>query len=155
MTTQGLVGNVTQKKVVWKLTNIHGEKNGKEDTTYRRQVPHIPHLLVKTRNPMKLVTLCSFSRWENQAASFRAHLLPPTPKGSEPGKKLSVTRSTLQFSNTLLIASSSRCDFYFSFGSVRATNICTHLSKFQTALLFLEECKSHRHGISFLPLLFC
>lgn len=34
MTTQGLVGNVTQKKVVWRLTIIHGKKNGKEDTTY-------------------------------------------------------------------------------------------------------------------------
>lgn len=82
VTTQGLVGNATQKKAVWRLTNIHGEKNGKEDTTYRRQVPHILHLLVKTRNLMKLVTLCSLSRWENQTAGFRAHLLPPTPKAA-------------------------------------------------------------------------
>ena len=83
------------------------------------QVAHILHLLVKTRNPMKLVTLCSFSRWGNQATGFRVHLLPPTPKGSEPGKKLSKSPGA-RFSNTLLTASRSRCDFYFSFSSVRA-----------------------------------
>ena len=37
MTTQGLVGNVTQKKAVWRLTNIHGEKNGKEEKKEERR----------------------------------------------------------------------------------------------------------------------
>lgn len=105
-------GTSTQKKAVWRLTNIHGEKNGKEDTTYRRQVPYPPPHFLKTRNLMKLVTLCSLSRWENQTHELQSSPSSSHTKGSEPGKKLSKSPGAPSwFANILLIASKSRCDF--------------------------------------------
>lgn len=86
-------------------------------------------------------------RWENQTAGFRAHLLPPTPKGSRQVRNYQSHQEhhlVCQYTSNCF----SRCDFYFSIGSVRAINICTHLSKFQTALLFLEEYITARAPVS-------
>lgn len=99
---------------------IHLQKTG----------PRILHLLVETRNLMKLVTLCSLSDGKTKPqASELTFFLPHQKAANQVRNYQSHQEHHLVCQYTSNCFEKSRCDFYFSISSVRAINICTHLSK--------------------------